>query len=91
MKALPVNVLKQYWLKTPSIFLHRWATRFLLQIVSVRVQQLQDITIKDIWAEGIQIPHDKKDGQPMLCIAGDGVARGYLNSPDLSRERSTAG
>ena len=49
----PNSYRKPAWYRRSPLFMPEWAARYFLKILAVRAERLQEIKIKDIWAEGL--------------------------------------
>lgn len=81
------------WYMRPSIFMPRAACRILLEIISVRVERLQDISDADIVAEGIDMDAlaEAQDRYDIVCKGSDASGRATERSAWRDLWESTGG
>ena len=81
------------WCIRPSIFMPRTASRILLEVVSVRVERLQDISDADIVAEGIDMEAlaESQDRYDIVCKGSDASGRATERSAWRDLWESTGG
>jgi hypothetical protein len=70
----------------PSIHMRREFCRIALKVASVRCQRLQDISVDDVWAEGIQMPVSA-DGRPLIQLTGKIKPADYVPDDFFRSER----
>jgi hypothetical protein len=80
----PVSMPMRKW-RSPML-MPRWASRLELEVTSVRVERLHEITIADIVAEGVQYPVSTDDAPPGMCrplirMGGKHPVSDYLGLP----------
>lgn len=85
LRTKKTNEIKARWQNwrfdkyTPSIFMPQWASRLTLEILNIRVERLQEITMKDCLAEGFvgDITNGTPKGKFMNLWDSINIKRGY--------------
>lgn len=65
------------WWRRPSIFMPRAACRINLKIKAIRIEPLHEITDSDALKEGVQLPVNAENGNPLIPLTGAYVPKGW--------------
>lgn len=69
------NKRKTGWFRRPGMFMFEWAARSVVEITALRVQRVQEISEKDVLAEGVRCQHDVGQSEYDRC---DGSAQDHF-------------
>ena len=85
LRGYKADGLLGYWCWKPSILMPRWASRIGLEIISLRVERLQKISLEDVEAEGLKaFDSSKRNGDCFEFIEAWNKINGKRGFPWIS-------